>query len=527
MNNHFNNYHYKKSGRIIVVLGMHRSGTSAIARGLLAIGVDLGDNLMPGVVGDNDKGFWEDMDIYALNADLLDYLGSDWQELQVINWKKMESRLLERYRSRAIELMLSKMKDAHIFGMKDPRIAILLPFWKRIFEELNAEVGYVIASRHPKSVAESLAKRNRFVPEKSYYLWLKYVISSMLCTADKLRLVVSYDLFMDEPTAQLNRIARKMNLPLNEGTSESVEDFKRNFLDEGLRHTRFDASDLDNDSTIPEQVITAYEMIEQLAHDESSLHALTIQETFHQLESDIRAMAPAFRYMSGLAAQVIRNEQIISEQNTLVSALNQTITARDGQIDLLVKAVDERVEHVGNLSREGEEKDNQIKLLNKEINKLEGQIEDIRLAIKEKEDSICLLNNQIAERNERINALIRSNSWRITKPFRLGKRLLCNILHPADAYRLNQDVRLIKESHLFDAEYYLACNRDILDYTRNPIFHYCKFGWKEGRNPSQAFNTRLYMLNNPDVAVTNINPLVHYLRYGNIEGRRTWPVDDK
>ena len=47
---------------IIAVLGMHRSGTSAVARGLKALGVDLGENLMPPVEGNNEKGFWEDRD---------------------------------------------------------------------------------------------------------------------------------------------------------------------------------------------------------------------------------------------------------------------------------------------------------------------------------------------------------------------------------------------------------------------------------------------------------------------------------
>jgi glycosyltransferase involved in cell wall biosynthesis len=217
----------------------------------------------------------------------------------------------------------------------------------------------------------------------------------------------------------------------------------------------------------------------------------------------------------------------IKEKDAQIETLCLTLGKQKGQIELLIKSMEALDVQIGNLHREGHEKDNQINLLKQEINKLDVQVEDLNARMLERDDSISSLNSLIAETNERINALVRSSSWRLTKPFRLGKRLLCNILHPVDAYRLNQDVRLIKDSHLFDAEYYVACNRDILDYTRNPISHYCKFGWKEGRNPSRAFNTRLYMLKNPDVDVANINPLVHYLRYGSIEGRRTWPVDDK
>ena len=66
------------SKKIIVVFGMHRSGTSALTRGLQTMGVDLGDNLMPPVSGNNDKGFWEDLDINALNLEMLDFLNKEW-----------------------------------------------------------------------------------------------------------------------------------------------------------------------------------------------------------------------------------------------------------------------------------------------------------------------------------------------------------------------------------------------------------------------------------------------------------------
>ena len=56
--------------RLIVVLGMHRSGTSAITRGLQVMGVGLGDRMMP-AMPDNVKGFWEDVDLNALNMEML------------------------------------------------------------------------------------------------------------------------------------------------------------------------------------------------------------------------------------------------------------------------------------------------------------------------------------------------------------------------------------------------------------------------------------------------------------------------
>ncbi len=90
--------------------------------------------------------------------------------------------------------------------------------------------------------------------------------------------------------------------------------------------------------------------------------------------------------------------------------------------------------------------------------------------------------------------------------------------------RLNQlkyfrDYWLVRNSNLFDKEYYLAQNPDIARLNLDPIKHYLERGWLEDRNPSERFNTREYLLANKDVEQSGINPLVHYLRFGRVEGR--------
>lgn len=82
--------------KLIVVLGMHRSGTSAITRGLQVLGVNLGDNLMPPVEGNNAKGFFEDLDLNALNVELLQTLRSDWDYLSPIEDSDVE-KLTEKW----------------------------------------------------------------------------------------------------------------------------------------------------------------------------------------------------------------------------------------------------------------------------------------------------------------------------------------------------------------------------------------------------------------------------------------------
>ena len=72
----------EKIRRVIVVLGMHCGGTSAITRSLQVLGIGLGDNLHP-PGADNPTGFWEDRDVIAINEGLLGYLGSEYDQLHL------------------------------------------------------------------------------------------------------------------------------------------------------------------------------------------------------------------------------------------------------------------------------------------------------------------------------------------------------------------------------------------------------------------------------------------------------------
>lgn len=79
-------------------------------------------------------------------------------------------------------------------------------------------------------------------------------------------------------------------------------------------------------------------------------------------------------------------------------------------------------------------------------------------------------------------------------------------------------------SGLMDRKYYLANNPDVRRAGANPVRHYVKYGWGEGRNPSPEFSTRAYLADYPDVAAANICPLAHYIEYGRAEGRIVRPV---
>ena len=337
--------------QLIVVLGMHRSGTSALTRGLQLLGVGLGDNLMPPIAGNNDKGFWEDWDINALNVKLLHHLGSEWHMLGLAGRQQSQEECLAEFLMPAVDLLRSKLKNNTIFGMKDPRMARLLPFWQAAFRRLGLPVGYVLAVRNPLSVARSLWNRDQFDPVKSYYLWLEHMIPAVLHTQNCRRAVVDYDRLMEAPVIQLRRISRQLGLSFCE-TDPACQEYIRQYLANDLRHTVFSLSDLQQDPQMPIELAKAYEILRQLARDEFSGEAPAVLSELQAVDKRLTQLTPLFLYMN--------------RQERSLAALRE-----DLHRDLLAKEV---------------------------------QIADLR--------------QETMERERVIEAILRSNSWRLTRALR-------------------------------------------------------------------------------------------------------------
>jgi len=89
------------------------------------------------------------------------------------------------------------------------------------------------------------------------------------------------------------------------------------------------------------------------------------------------------------------------------------------------------------------------------------------------------------------------------------------------------DYLIVKRSEYFDPGYYLLKYPDCRLADMDPLWHFVRYGWKEGRNPSADFDTEYYLKTNPDVKQALVNPLVHYIRYGRWEGRAPKPPQER
>ena len=326
---------------IVVVLGMHRSGTSTVARALQSVGVSLGDRLMPAAPGNNDKGFFEDLDIVNFNERLLSAVGHAWHSISLLKGSDVDRLCEQGYLKEAIQLLRKKSQPGQIFGFKDPRTAKLLPFWLRVFQVGGFEARYVIAVRHPLSVADSLAKRDGLAPERSYLLWITHVLTSLRETSEDSRILVDYDQFVAEPQKTIGRLAGFLKTTVD--TTDQAA-FLRDFLSENLRHSFYLPQDVWSDSAAIELAKEIYTAISDVAAN------VEADKNFDRL-SQVDRWETEFSRIQPLLGLVDMLSSGVAERDGQIAILGQAVGERDGQIASLGQAVSERDRQIISLNQ--------------------------------------------------------------------------------------------------------------------------------------------------------------------------------
>jgi hypothetical protein len=254
------------SSRAVLVIGMHRSGTSALARGLQMLGVYLGNNFLD-TRPDNPTGYWEDKNIYELNERLLAALGLKWEEVALIDDTRWHRPEVEVLLVEAVEYLRSQFVSHPLWGFKDPRTIRLLPFWQSVLRRLDVHECYLVVIRNPRSVAQSLLKRHGMDEITAHFLWLVYMVPYLSEIAGKPFIVADYDMVMADPRQQIERIALGLKIPLDESATDAIEQFAGDFLDPNLRHSFFKESDFDTNPRLRPLTREAYLWLRRIAED--------------------------------------------------------------------------------------------------------------------------------------------------------------------------------------------------------------------------------------------------------------------
>ena len=202
----------------ILIVGMHRSGTSAVTRVLNLLGVPLPPKLVGSFAG-NELGHWEPAELPALHDRMLRDAGSNVNGVLGIDRGWFGSRAARDAADEVAAYLTETFPEAPLFALKDPRMALFVPVWRRALHQLGIAPRFVLPFRAPREVAASLTRRQLSVftdsawpPARGELVWLNYVLSAERDTRDAPRTFVRFDALLDDWRAESGRMADQLGL---------------------------------------------------------------------------------------------------------------------------------------------------------------------------------------------------------------------------------------------------------------------------------------------------------------------------
>ncbi len=236
-------------GHVICIIGMHRSGTSMVARLLHQCGVYLGpDDQLLGPSSSNEDGHFEHTGFLTIDYALMRHFGGSWEfppELEP-GWERDAG--LEQSRIEAKRLV-DTFSGKSPWGWKDPRATIFLPFWKSIIPNLR----FVICVRSPLEVSRSLAKRNQISIERGVFLWNRYMRAAIQDTEGWPRIFAYYENFFTDPVSEANKLISFCGLQAPQDPSMLEGPIRSE-----LRHHRAEITELLGAASIPAEYKLLY-----------------------------------------------------------------------------------------------------------------------------------------------------------------------------------------------------------------------------------------------------------------------------
>lgn len=508
----------------VLVLGMHRSGTSAFTRVLNLLGCAVPRSLMA-ANANNPTGFWESVAVFHLNTRLLASAGSAWDDWLAFPDAWYRSPPAQSFEAEARALLDEEFGEAPFFALKDPRLCRILPFWTRVLEASRTRAAALIPLRHPLEVAGSMHRRDGFDPAYGALLWLRHVLDAEHLSRGMARLFVHYEDLLSDWQGVIARTETAFGFAWP-SDGDAARGAIASYLTPSLRHHALGEDAIARHPTLPAQVGQAYDILKRWSREgeDPADHA-----RLDTLRAELGAMGRVFGHIiaAGRAAQE-RDAGLTEERDTLARSLEEEKSERAAATQ---DANDLR--HARNVMAEalGQERDTTQRLthacdalrhernelaqaleaerqtaaelletvrgtLEHERDQLAGALETTRATLEHERDQLteALESERAAHAataaaletlsraldESRATTLWMRQALGLILPSGGGTRRLALSLLPS-AWTLHKARARLKQAGVFDGAAYLEANRDLPNRGVDPLTHYVRHGIAEGR----------------------------------------------
>jgi GT2 family glycosyltransferase len=576
--------------QIVLVLGMHRSGTSLAAQLVARAGVWTGEDLMPANLY-NTEGYWEYNPLVRFHEKLLKFTGNVWYA-PVVPFST--ERLLKEFGKEAEDLVHEMDRNCSgIWMWKDPRMITFMPFWERVME--GRHIIRIIPVRHPAATAESLFRRDKMPAVAACALW-EYLIRELF-TNTRLQNAIRFDFeaFIADPKKscdhffhQLRKLAgpnlpdvtidatesilKQVSLP-KPGVSGFCTDPAQIELYETIQNNITDATILLNNPERSEQcrkILDLYYRMKQSGFSAPSAQLYYAKNTddFSEAKSiSIPVSYPAEPISFHLPAAVAR-------QCLRFDPLNSFARLQIKKISFLRKGIEIPVTY--RLSSNGVSESGQIYLFDTcdpqitlfDIQPEKGSFDEICFDVNYMSAGLETAENLIQDvkqkhaeteaatlgQTEKINSLMlqilaeresvltqKAHIQNQDAALKMQEKQIQTANEAIDELeeRLSETERKKQESeyqlyilrHSRTYKFSRALSSPFLLLKPGKLIHSIRFFVRNARDAfyirsSGLFNARWYCEQYPDIRHSRVNPGLHYLRYGGFEGRNPGPDFD-
>ena len=269
--------------KCLIVLGMHRSGTSAFTGILDLLGVNLGTKMLE-TQPDNPTGFFENKYVVLANDCVLETLNSAWDDTYPLpqDW-------LGRFEGSQLQVdirsfLRTDIVDDQLYALKDPRLCRLLPLWLPLLSAEDVFPHFSIIIRNPLEIAESLSLRNGFSTEKSLVLWMQYMLDAERHTRHLPRGFIKFESLLNDPQKSVETAFRNTGLELPNPSNLTGQNLSH-FLDGNLRHHNI--SDGEFNARCPNIVADYYRLLCEISEHEMATpeDIRRLDELSHQFDT--------------------------------------------------------------------------------------------------------------------------------------------------------------------------------------------------------------------------------------------------
>jgi hypothetical protein len=360
---------------IIFVLGMHRSGTSAVTRLLNILGADLGGNLLMGHTDINKKGFWENREFIDIHDNILKDFDSAWFDFRSLPKEWWLENEAQSYCSKIIEVIEKDYNDLDLIAVKDPRLCRLLPLWLECLKKIALNIMCVLALRNPREVVSSLIKRDGIDRGTAICLWLAYVLESEFYSRGLTRTVVNYDVILKDWRTEVIRmsddLSMKWPIPLNQIESSIAEE-----LDPKLRHHHTTDQNYENSDKLMLKALEVYNKINSNKLEDIREYLDKVRSEFYEWKLPPAFLADTLHRTNQLLVIKTKQHMRLGENHhrtlKIINERDRQHSEKDQQITELDRQLAEKDQHITKRDQQLAEKDQHITERDRQLDRIQS-----------------------------------------------------------------------------------------------------------------------------------------------------------